>query len=141
MIVIPNSYRRELLNDLKAAGPPAGDFNGAKVRLFKQDMDPTPDTTLAQLDAAQADFTGYAESTAIVWSNAYTNSIDQAVIVGDTKVFAATGSTTTNTIYGYYVVDSAGTKLLYAEKFETGPIPVLEVGHAVPVVPIFTFGQ
>lgn len=126
---------RAILTQLTRAAPgeaEAGIWNGAKVKLFKNEKTPSSGDVLA--DYTEADFTGYVESTAVTWGTPYVDEVGRAVILGDLKTFAATGSGTTNIIYGYYVVDSAEEVLLYAEKFEE-PRDMDETADAIPVIP------
>ena len=133
MLILPNSARRQVIDDLKDVGEY---LDAVVVKLYQNDYTPNPDTVLA--DFTEATFDGYAASTAIVWGATFTNSVNQAETVGDVKQFTATGATTPNLIYGYYLV--SGATLKGGEKFDS-PVPVNGVGDAVIVIPRFAFGQ
>lgn len=139
LIVIPNTGRRNILNILTddTVGS-EGPYDGAVVRLFKNDIEPHAGMLLA--DLTEADFSGYAASSEIVWGPAFTNSANEAVVVGDTKQFNHSGGATANTVYGYYVTNTAGTVLHFAER--RNPVETMsKSGDAVLVVPKFSFGQ
>jgi hypothetical protein len=132
MLVVPDSVSLQNLGALVGTG---GLFEGAKVGLFKNDFIPTRTTALADLTVA--DFTGYALSSAITWGTAYQDPTIGPVVLGSLKVFAAADPiTNSNVIYGYYVVNAAGTALLWAERFAATRI-VSAPGDAVPVLPAF----
>lgn len=132
MIVVPTGISIEILEELIAAG---NLFDGALVKLFQNDFQPTKDSILA--DFTVATFSGYAASAAVAWSGPVLNTAGQPVIIGDLKLFTGTSPfTVSNTIYGYYVVDTAGTKLLWAERFALSQI-IAAAGQSVQVVPTF----
>lgn len=132
MIVVPTPITIEILDSLIAAG---GEFDGALVRLFQNDIQPTKDSILA--DFTIATFTGFATSAAIVWAGPILNPDGEPIVIGDLKLFTG-GSpfTVSNTIYGYYIVDAAGTKLLWSERFALAQV-VAAAGQSVQVVPTF----
>lgn len=86
------------------------------VNLYQNDMAPTPNSVLADFDVATYD--GYAAEaiTPTTWP-IFNEGTAQVVAVGPGIVFSPTGSVTPNVIYGYYVTDSTGTRLLWAERF------------------------
>lgn len=86
------------------------------LHLYQNDMAPSPSSVLA--DFTEADYDGYAEETITpaTWA-VFLQGISQAVAVGPGVVFSPTGSTTPNVIYGYYVTDNTGARLLWAERF------------------------
>ena len=110
-------------------------FAGAKVHLYKSAMGLTPLTVLADFD--EADFDGYAPSSAVaVWTTGYAPN-GLATAVGEQKIFASTGPfVNANTIYGYYVTDGAGTAYLWGRQFTT-PIAVSAEGQLLSVIPSY----
>lgn len=108
------------------------------IRLFKNDLTPTPDTVVA--DLTEADFDGYADFGPVVWGAVFTNPDGYAEIVGGVAQFTDTGAVTPNTIYGYYATDAAGTGLFWAERFED-PITMDENADAILVIPRFVQAQ
>jgi hypothetical protein len=91
------------------------------LHLFKNDYAPAPNSLLA--DFEEADYSGYAAAvlTPTPWPIFY-QGIAQAVAVGPAVVFTPSGPTIPNVIYGYYVTDSTGTRLLWAERFAEAKI-------------------
>jgi hypothetical protein len=111
MIVVPQAGAQVLLekglDGLTAA---------VAVHLYQNDFAPAPGTVLA--DFTEADYSGYAAQTVTpaTWP-VFFQGISQVVAVGPGLVFTPTASTIANVIYGYYVTDSGGTRLLWAERF------------------------
>jgi hypothetical protein len=105
--VVPTATQRAILAAITGAG---GGLDGAKLHAFQNPVTPTNAIVLA--DLTECDFDGYAASAAITWG-AILNETDGTVYApGGGIEFAATGSTTPNTVYGVYLTDSAGTTLL-----------------------------
>lgn len=123
--VTPQTTASAILTALKGAG---GTYNGAKLHLFKNNI--TPDVQTALADLEECDFDGYAASAAVTWGSVIHAGADSVQIASDAKEFVATGGTTPNNIYGWYVTDGAGTGYLGAERFDE-PIPVVEAGNGL----------
>ena len=87
-----------------------------QIHLYQNDIAPSPSTLLA--DFVEATFDGYAAPvvTPASWP-IFLQGISQAVAVGPAQVFSPTGNVTPNVIYGYYVTDNTGARLLWAERF------------------------
>lgn len=92
-----------------------GVLDGATIHLFKADFEPSKTTVPA--DFTEADYDGYA-SIAAVWE-AVTVKGQQARTATQLAHFQATGSVTQNTIYGFWIQDSGGTKVITAQRFDT----------------------
>lgn len=140
MIILPSAAKKTMLDALKVDNTTDGDgpLFGATVMLFSNDAVIGPATVKA--DLTEADFTGYARSTAITWGETFVDSSDDAVSVGDTKQFHCDDGVTPNTIYGYAVIDAGDTNLLYAEKFANS-VGVNGADDAVIVTPRFVLGD
>jgi len=136
MIVTKRTILEDILTAISGVG---GVLDGAKMHLFKTNIALSPDLDVS--DFVVADFTGYATSSAIVWATPGYDANNVPEVLGDTKSFVA-GSpiTVTNTVYGYYVTDGAGTGLLYAEKF-TSAVNVINPAQILSVVPRVQGGQ
>jgi hypothetical protein len=132
MIAVPNATSLAALEELASAG---NLFDGAIVRLFQNDVTPDRDTVIGDLTAA--DFTGYADSAAVTWATPFLDSNGDAILPGDLKEFMA-GSpvTVSNTIYGYAIVNTGATVLLWAERFDA-PVIVSTAGKTIAVMPVF----
>ncbi len=91
-----------------------------KLKLFKNDISPAEDTVVG--DFTEADTAGYS---AISLAKA---DWTIATVTGTTtaeqpqKTFTLTGA---GSHYGYYITDTAGTGLLWAERFSDAP-------HTIP---------
>lgn len=138
MIVVPTPQAEADLTALIAAGPPAGRLNGVKVHLFQNNIVPTPATILT--DLVEATFDGYAASAAVTWGSVVVDPAGNAVVYGDAKTFTMTGSTTPNTVYGYYVTNSAGSTLEYLELFDS-PVGFGGPGTTLVLLPAYKEGQ
>lgn len=113
MIKFPNPQALALLATLTGVG---GLLNGCRVKLFQNNIVPTPLTKLA--DLTEADFSGYAESAALVWGTPYYQADGTPVVLaGAVSFIVANPATTPNVVYGYYVVNGAGDTLLFSERF------------------------
>jgi hypothetical protein len=113
-----------------------GLLEGAKLKLYKEPIEPTKATVIA--DLTPADFTGYAASAAITWGTPLTDTDGTAFVPGGMIEFAASGSTVANTIYGAYLTDGAGTILLGVFRFDT-PVSVGAVGQGVLVPLLYRY--
>jgi len=132
VIVVPNEVSAAALTALSGVG---GLLAGAKVHLFQNNFVPNIGMDLA--DLVEANFAaGYAPSSAVVWSIPLDNDDGNGpVLVGDNKLFiVAAPVTVTNTIYGWYLTNGAGTVLLCAERYGT-PKQMIQAGNAIGVVP------
>lgn len=128
------------LNALAAA---EGEWNGALLALIQELEEPyTPSSTMtfAGLELAEATFTGYARSTAIVWGTAYADANKRAVLAGGSKQFSATGSAVSNVVTGYAVINAAEDDVLWAELFDE-PRLMDENADALIVIPKYVYGR
>lgn len=130
--VIPQAAWELILTELVNTG---NLWNAALVRLFKANATLGPATVLA--DLTQCDFTGYSDSAAVVWGAPGYLPDGTAVVTGDSKQFRV-GSTPTvlNTVYGWCLIDSGATNLLFARKFDS-PIILASAGQIIDVLPAF----
>lgn len=126
--------RVQLLAFLNWARGGTGTFDGMKTGLFQNNVVPSRDTLLA--DLTPADFTGYALNATAAYAAAGLDSDGTPIMATGVITFTA-GSpiTVSNTIYGYYIVDSAGTALLLAERFPT-PVQVALPGQVLKIVSV-----
>jgi hypothetical protein len=121
---------RSVLADAKATGKT---LDGAVLRLYRNNIIITEDITIDSFD--EANFDGYAVSAAIVWGTAL-NEDDGVMLPGDAKEYTATGDTTENTVFGWYVTTAGETPaLIYAESLDE-PVGVAVAGDGLVVVPM-----
>ncbi len=137
-IVVAGAAMLALLDELAGAG---NLFDGALLQLYKDDIGLTPLLTVTDMDAVKADFSGYAVSGPIVWSSASYAPDGVPTLAGDLKIFASTSPlTVSNTVFGYYVTNGAGTALLWSRKFDN-PVIIAGPFQSIQVVPSYpSFG-
>lgn len=113
----------------------AGNLAGAELCLFQNNATVNDATTLAGI--TEADFDGYArEPLATHWGTPGMVA-GRASVDTDLITFTKAAGATTNNIYGYYVVDSAG-DLLFLEKDPAAPIAMSTTGDTYSVKITFT---
>jgi hypothetical protein len=131
-ISVPNTTLLSQLAELSGVGDL---YDGALVHLYKSPVVLSETTELA--DFVEADFTGYAPSTAITWQAPAYAPDGRPTLVGGMKTFdAAAPFTIANTIYGYYITNGAGTVYLWAREFDT-PIGISGALQSIDVVPSY----
>lgn len=133
MILIPHEGARYLLKLLLKDSVSSGLV--FKQRLFQNSFTPTRDSVLG--DFVEATFASYAPVD-LARAN-WTDPVDQgvgALSVYGTSVLTWTATSGTQTVYGSYVTDDAGTVALWCELF---PQPII-TGASVPVavLPLLT---
>ena len=108
-----------------------GTWHGAIAHLYQNNFTPTPGMTLASL--TEADYTGYAASSALTWGTPGFLPAGPAVVTANLVSFVS-GATPTlfNTVYGYYITDSPATVLHFARLFQapiiiSGPLQIIDV--------------
>jgi len=115
-MVVNQTGANSLLAVLQTAIKAGGALGATKIGLFKADVTPTPLTPLTAL--TECDFDGYAQKTLTWLIGPYLNPGNQSEIQNASVNWTPTGSTTPNTVYGYFVIDAAG-NLLWSERFTT----------------------
>jgi hypothetical protein len=93
---------------------------GCVMKLGKAPLSITRFTTIAELQANEADFTGYA-SEAVVWSANSVDDLGRVELLGVVGEFRPTGTTITNEISYAWVENGAGDKIC-AWQVEDGPV-------------------
>lgn len=111
------------------------DYDSAYVHLWQDgEITPTPDTTIAELTAAECDFGGYAKTQTGSPTSAYL--LPGGGVAAETGVieFVSNASTPENMVGGYWI-QTAGTPpvLLEIGTFDD-PIPISRSGQAVVFV-------
>lgn len=102
-----------------------------KVHLASAPFSPSP--TLDPTTLTEATFDGYAAKTVTAWGTVHLDSSNQATFISASALdWTPTGSTTPNTIYGYWLIDSGG-KLVQSETFPT-PILLSGTGTTLQIV-------
>lgn len=112
----------------------AGALLTPNVHLVKADIAFDRETTLAQLDAAEADYDGYGVE-ALTWGPATIADSGEIEYQGVTGEFRPTGSVVQNVIYGIYLTDVANTTLLFCARFDDPPLPMGSTLDNIVVTP------
>jgi len=113
---------------LFAAGP-------YKMGLYQNNWTPADTDTISAVTAAT--FSGYAGLQNLTSWSAATWSSPRAVAAHANVVWTHNGGGTSNSIYGYYVVDSAG-NLAFAERNAVAPVTISVAGQTYTVTPQYT---
>lgn len=129
------SFIQNALTQLGAATPAATALPGALCKLFKEGLTPNPDTPLADFDAAECDFSGYAASDTITWNapvreGSWSEQLESSI----TCPFTQTATTTVNSVGGYYLTSGDDTVLIGSRLFDS-PKAMALVGDNITVVP------
>jgi len=95
--------------------------NNTKLHLFTNNHTPAKADTVSSYTECGA--SGYSAITLSSGSWTYTTQGDEADYA--TQTFSLTSSAT---VYGYYVTDTAGTTLIFAELFSNGPYNIPSSG-------------
>lgn len=109
--------------------------SSSKLKLFTNNHTPAVADTIASY--TEATFGGYAEIALDAWAAA-TYAAGVATILETLRIWTYSG-TPTNVIYGYYVTNSGGTQLRWAELAAGGPYTINTVGQILAVQPRYTF--
>lgn len=104
-----------------------GKLNGAKVGLIAAPFTVGPGLLLA--DLTEATFTGYAQVTVAAWSAPAIGPDGTPSVDGGDVVFTPSDAVTPNLIYGWFLVDSGGSNLLYAYQDDV-PVPLDDALHS-----------
>jgi hypothetical protein len=116
-LVVPTAAQLE-----SVSGMITGYLSLMRMRLFISSITIDAATTLASLLAAEATFAGYSPAALSTWSTPITEGDGSAGTVSSQGQFTGTSSGGTGSIYGYFLVDSSGTKFYGAELFSGGPV-------------------
>ena len=112
------------------------------VKLFKNDIPITVDTTAADLAAAEADYDGYVPKTVTAYNPPYLDPQGGATTSSGYEQFdyGPVGTPpVTNNILGLWGEDAGG-KAIIIFKFDA-PIPMNEIGDSVPASILLNFGR
>lgn len=121
MAMVPATAELQALAALWIAGPLGSIPTPPTVHLAKAPFTPSPGLDPATL--TEADFHTYAAKTISAWGTVHADANGQQVFINTTPLdWTPTDSVAPNTIYGYWLLDSAG-KLVQAETFTT-PVPM-----------------
>jgi hypothetical protein len=110
-----------------------------KVRLYTAKTGTGKNTALA--DFTEATFSGYTSGGYVsTFAAGSVDANDKWARVGSTVTPTHNGGGTSNTVLGYYVVDTANGKCLFYEAF-SAPISMSANGNAIPITPTWYMGD
>jgi hypothetical protein len=107
-----------------------------ELRLAKNDIDLFCNMSLA--DFTEADFTGYAPVSletpcAGLLEAPGTDVGGEWLIPLDQQIFTQSGTGTTNTIYGAYIVEIGSNRVVWARDFPSAPFPMDATGNQIKI--------
>jgi hypothetical protein len=100
-----------------------------KLHLYKSNTTPAETDTVSTYTESTA--TGYSVKT--LTGASWTITTDGGGVTTASYAAQTFTYTATETVYGYYVTNNAGTTLLFAEKFSDGPYNIPSGGGSVTV--------
>lgn len=114
----------------------------SEVRLYQLgEITPGPTTTLAQLDAAACDFTGYSAVVVTNWNVPGLYPLGGASIQTSVQFATASPYTVGNVVGGFYVVDTTGTdEVLIVQPLPGDGVPMSAAGQILPLTILLPFG-
>jgi hypothetical protein len=133
-VFYPNLATLWLANQLKT------DLASSKLKLFQSSYNASISSTFAELEAAEADFSGYTAKTITAWLNAIFNPAGGSSTQAPTQQFAfdSGSGSVTNNIGGWYLTTS--TDQIVAIGTFDDPIPMAGDGDGIPVDILLRFG-
>jgi len=108
----------------------------AKLRLYQNNYTPTEADDIS--DYTEATFSGYAAATIGTWNAATYGGGEAEAEATTAHTFTNSTGAVGNDIYGYYVTDSAGTVLYWAQRATSPPLSLQLAGEAVTITPAIT---
>lgn len=106
------------------------------LKLYKSNTTPAETDTDATYTAA--DFTGYSDVSMSVGANWTVSGGHPSQIAYPQQTFTSSANQATQNIYGYYVLATTSSTLLWAERFSDGPYPITNNGDNIKVTPQIT---
>lgn len=106
------------------------------VKLFENNK--TPAETDTEADYTEATFTGYAAKTLTYANWNFTPGAPSAATYNAAQTWTSSAGSQDKYAYGYFVVQAADGKLLWAERFSDGPYHIVNNGDTVTLTPAIT---
>lgn len=104
--------------------------------IFVADYTPQPTDSLGTYTAMEATWTGYVRANITGWSTPTLNGTGHAESDAGTVLFPNV-SGGAQTAYGYFLMDSSQTSLLWAERDGSAPVTIPD-GQSYQITPQFT---
>lgn len=115
--LITPALKQAMIAALRASVAAVGPLDAALLALGKENIDITANSTLAELEAGEATFVGYARKL-VTWSVATVGEDGALQTVGEHPEFRPTNSVTPNTIFYAFLVNEAEDAVLAVGKFD-----------------------
>lgn len=108
------------------------------VRLFKSNTTPAKTDTIGTY--TQADFDGYMGVGVGTWNQGGPDGAGRMDITASAACNFTVGSSPSGSqnIYGYYITDTSGSKLVVAERFDSAPVVMAVTGDSIHITPTIT---
>lgn len=134
-LVVPNQAESILLQLLvnKITAP-----SNLVLRLYRTNIVPGETDTETAYNTNEATFTGYSAITLTGASWTVTEDAPSHIDYAQQTFTMGTPGTTNTDIYGYYVTQSTGGKLMWAEKFTDAPYSMVNAGDTIKITPVIT---
>jgi hypothetical protein len=129
-LLVPNAAEDVMLQNILNKTAPQNQL----LKLYKNNI--TPAETDTESTYTEADFTGYVAISLTGASWTITPGAPSNANAAE-QIFTSTAVQSQN-VFGYYVVQTTSGKILWAERFTTGPFLVQNIGDLVKVTPNFT---
>ena len=131
-LVVPTVGQLAQAGDYQAAW----NTNNLKLHLYSNNYTPVAGSLLANF--TEATFSGYAAQTITAWQSPITVSGRAQLTASALYTFTKSTGAVGNNIYGYYVTDSTGTTLKWAERDAAAPIDMNTAGKKYTILPTYT---
>jgi len=132
-LMIPESFR--LFDNDKMVT----EFNNGnwRLHLFKNDFDPAANPTFDAADLTEADFSGYAPIVSNNWATSVTQGDGSALSQDDIRTFTRAAGATSNSVYGYYLMDQTNNRIAFAGRVTDAPVNFNNVGDTHSIRPAY----
>lgn len=108
------------------------------VKLFKDGFAPNATTTVAELDAQEADYTTYAAKTITAWGDPILSSAGGAQITAPTVQFTLAADPAVGNAIGGYWIEKAGGEVVLIRQFDT-PVAMTAANQGITLTPTLIF--
>lgn len=126
------------VGSLWLAGITGTELANSVIHLYQSSLVPTVDTVLADLVAAEADFSGYAPITLVAWGAPYLVAAGGAAVNSPCSQFNTDDPTTVTNLIGGAWIETAGGDLVIIDAFPSA-IPMDAPSKAIPIQEILRF--
>ena len=130
-LLVPNTGEGRILNNMVNKVAP----QDLSLKLFKSNTTPAEGDTAGTY--TEADFTGYTDADLVAGNWTITEGAPSNATAAQ-QTFTSSADQSTQSIYGYYLVQTSSGILMWAERFSDGPYAIANNGDAIKVTAIIT---